>query len=191
MTSVLIDQPTRSNEFLNDPDLSFMTQFPECGSRPECGHQVAAKTGTTDKTINGVDYAVDNWTMGYTPDFVVGVWSGNANGAPLGQGAVGVTGAAPIWQDIMSAASGYCDLRPDALGLLPCPNVTPQSLGIQNPQFVFARPDDVHATSLNTYNGLLGGGNTDYVIDGMAPSQAGGNPNPNNNRQNQQNQGQP
>ena len=58
--------------------------------------------------------------------------------------------------------------------LLPCPpNLSPQSLGIPNPQIVFARPIDVHKVSLNTYNGLAGAGNTDYVIDGMVPSSAG------------------
>ena len=175
MTSVLIDQPTRSHEFLQDPDLSFMTEFPDCQYNSECSHQVAAKTGTTDKEINGVDYAADNWTMGYTPDIAVGVWSGNADGTPLAPGAIGVTGAAPVWQDIISAASGHCGLKP-VDSLLPCPNVKPQSLGIPNPQDVFAIPNNVHKTNLNTYDGLAGTGNTDYVIDGMDPSVAGTQP---------------
>ena len=52
---------------------------------------VAAKTGTTN------DYK-DNWTLGYTPDLVVGVWVGNADNTPM-KGTTGVTGAAPIWHD--------------------------------------------------------------------------------------------
>jgi membrane peptidoglycan carboxypeptidase len=176
MTSVLIDQPTRAHEFLNDPDLSFMRQFPDCRSDPECSHQLAVKTGTTDKVVNGVDLVPDNWTVGYTPDIAVGVWSGNADGTPMAANTLGVTGAAPMWQDIISAASGYCQLKPDSLGLLACPNITPQSFGIQNPQVVFTRPDNVHKVSLNTYNGLAGGGNSDYVIDGMAPSSPGMQP---------------
>ncbi len=52
---------------------------------------VAAKTGTTN------DYK-DNWTLGYTPDLVVGVWVGNADNSEM-KGTTGVTGAAPIWHD--------------------------------------------------------------------------------------------
>ena len=40
--------------------------------------------------------------MGYTPDLVVGVWTGNADNTPM-RGVSGVTGAAPIWHDFMSS----------------------------------------------------------------------------------------
>lgn len=53
----------------------------------------AVKTGTTN------DYK-DNWTLGYTPSLVVGVWVGNNDGTPM-QGISGVQGAAPIWNSIM------------------------------------------------------------------------------------------
>lgn len=53
----------------------------------------AVKTGTTN------DYR-DNWTIGYTPDLAVGVWVGNADYTPM-KDTTGVTGAAPIWSDIM------------------------------------------------------------------------------------------
>lgn len=56
----------------------------------------AVKTGTT------YDYH-DNWTIGYTPDLVVGVWAGNADNEPMYQ-VSGVSGAAPIWHDLMEAA---------------------------------------------------------------------------------------
>jgi membrane peptidoglycan carboxypeptidase len=60
------------------------------------GFNVAVKTGTTN------DYR-DNWTIGYTPSFVVATWVGNNNNKPL-QGVVsGITGAAPIWHQIMAA----------------------------------------------------------------------------------------
>lgn len=60
------------------------------------GHQVAVKTGTSDNKR-------DNWTFGYTPDYVVGVWVGNNDNSPMNQRlASGVTGAAPIWNRIMS-----------------------------------------------------------------------------------------
>lgn len=56
---------------------------------------VAVKTGTTDMKK-------DNWTIGYTPKYVVGVWVGNNNGDPMSQNlASGLSGAAPIWNSIM------------------------------------------------------------------------------------------
>lgn len=53
----------------------------------------AAKTGTTDDSR-------DAWTIGYTPDFVVGVWVGNTNDTPM-QGVSGGSGAGFIWNGIM------------------------------------------------------------------------------------------
>jgi membrane carboxypeptidase/penicillin-binding protein PbpC len=56
----------------------------------------AAKTGTTN------DFK-DNWTVGYTTDFVMGVWAGNDDGSPMID-VSGITGAAPIWHDSMLLA---------------------------------------------------------------------------------------
>ncbi len=56
----------------------------------------AVKTGTTN------DYR-DNWTIGYTPDLVTGVWVGNADYTEM-RGTSGVTGAAPIWKAFMETA---------------------------------------------------------------------------------------
>jgi 1A family penicillin-binding protein len=53
----------------------------------------AVKTGTTSNFH-------DNWTVGYTPDLVVGVWAGNADYQPM-RDVSGVTGAAPIWAQFM------------------------------------------------------------------------------------------
>ncbi len=53
----------------------------------------AAKTGTTTNFH-------DNWTIGYTPDLVVGVWVGNADYQPMQQ-VTGLTGAGPIWHAFM------------------------------------------------------------------------------------------
>ncbi|PIP04657.1 penicillin-binding protein [candidate division WWE3 bacterium CG23_combo_of_CG06-09_8_20_14_all_40_14] len=61
------------------------------------GHTVAAKTGTTNDIR-------DNWTIGYTPSIVIGVWAGNNDNSPMAKGlASGITGAAPIWQKAMIA----------------------------------------------------------------------------------------
>jgi 1A family penicillin-binding protein len=56
----------------------------------------AAKTGTTN------DFR-DNWTMGYTPDIVTGVWVGNTDRSPM-IGVSGLTGAGPIWHNFMERA---------------------------------------------------------------------------------------
>ena len=53
----------------------------------------AAKTGTT------TDFR-DNWTVGYTPGVVVGVWVGNTDGHPM-ENSSGLRGAAPLWRTIM------------------------------------------------------------------------------------------
>jgi penicillin-binding protein 1C len=45
----------------------------------------------------------DNWTIGYTPEVTVGVWVGNFDGSPM-HGVSGVTGAGPLFRDVMIAA---------------------------------------------------------------------------------------
>jgi penicillin-binding protein 1C len=42
----------------------------------------------------------DNWCVGYSSRYTVGVWVGNASGAPMWD-VSGVTGAAPVWQEVM------------------------------------------------------------------------------------------
>ncbi len=60
------------------------------------GYRVAVKTGTTDNKK-------DNWTIGYTPEYLVSVWVGNNDSTPMNpQLTSGVTGAAPIWNRIMT-----------------------------------------------------------------------------------------
>ena len=54
----------------------------------------AVKTGTS------TDYR-DNWAIGYNAAFTVGVWVGNFDNAPM-RGVSGVTGAAPIFRDILT-----------------------------------------------------------------------------------------
>ena len=86
ISSILSDNDARSwmfgrNSLLNLP-------FP-----------VAAKTGTTN------DFR-DNWTLGYTPDLVTGVWVGNADYTPM-VNTTGLTGAAPIWSQFMQFAVPY------------------------------------------------------------------------------------
>ncbi|RMG92604.1 MAG: PBP1A family penicillin-binding protein [Chloroflexi bacterium] len=58
----------------------------------------AAKTGTTN------DFR-DNWTVGYTPGLVVGVWTGNTDNSEM-LNISGLTGAAPLWADFMQTVYG-------------------------------------------------------------------------------------
>jgi penicillin-binding protein 1C len=57
---------------------------------------VAVKTGTSQAYR-------DNWTIGFTRELTVGVWVGNFDREPL-RGSSGVTGAAPIFNAVMTAA---------------------------------------------------------------------------------------
>lgn len=59
----------------------------------------AAKTGTTK------DFR-DNWTVGFTNRYTVGVWVGNFDGTPM-ERISGITGAAPLFRDVM------LELHPD------------------------------------------------------------------------------
>ena len=55
-------------------------------------YPVACKTGTS------TDFR-DNWTIGFTPEFTVGVWVGNFDGSPMRE-VSGVTGAGPIFHAV-------------------------------------------------------------------------------------------
>ncbi|PIS08832.1 penicillin-binding protein [Candidatus Beckwithbacteria bacterium CG10_big_fil_rev_8_21_14_0_10_34_10] len=90
------------------------------------GHQAAVKTGTTNDKR-------DNWTIGYTKDYLTAVWVGNNDNSPMSAVASGITGASPIWHNIMvellKDQEGHEFLLPDNLikvkicawnGLLPC-----------------------------------------------------------------------
>jgi penicillin-binding protein 1C len=83
ITHILSDNDARSRSFGFSSPLRL--------DRP-----AAAKTGTT------TDWR-DNWTIGYTPDLLTGVWVGNADNTPM-YGVGGIDGAAPIWHDFMTVA---------------------------------------------------------------------------------------
>lgn len=60
------------------------------------GYRAAVKTGTTNELK-------DNWTIGYTPEYVVSVWVGNNDNTSMNPYLVsGITGAAPIWNRVMT-----------------------------------------------------------------------------------------
>src|SRR5581483_3207740 len=86
ITSILSDDNARAIEFGRHSVL-------ELPGRP-----AAVKTGTSDEFRA-------NWTIGYTPDAVVGVWAGNSNHQPM-RNVIGIDGAGPIWHDVMLATLG-------------------------------------------------------------------------------------
>lgn len=80
ITNILSDNSSRIKSFGEDSPLNL--PFP-----------CASKTGTTK------DFR-DNWCIGFTGKYVVGVWVGNFDGSPM-EGVAGISGAAPLFRDIM------------------------------------------------------------------------------------------
>jgi membrane peptidoglycan carboxypeptidase len=98
MTNVLSDNTDRIPEFY---DCNVLQLY--ANSQQNCWNgnrgavrPAAAKTGTTN------DFR-DNWTVGYTTDYVMGVWAGNDDNSPMID-VSGIAGAAPIWHDSMLVA---------------------------------------------------------------------------------------
>jgi penicillin-binding protein 1C len=81
ISDILSDREARSITFGLENSLS--TRF-----------WTAVKTGTS-KDMR------DNWCIGYSRKYTVGVWTGNFSGEPMWN-VSGVTGAAPIWVEVMS-----------------------------------------------------------------------------------------
>lgn len=108
------------------------------------GKTVSVKTGTTDEKR-------DNWTIGYTPSYVVGVWVGNNDNSPMNPAiASGITGASPIWNKIMTyVLKGKPDEQP-------------------------VKPDNVVAVQVDSLaGGLPHGGQptrTEYFVKGTEPT---------------------
>lgn len=113
ISHILLDNNARSGAFGTNSQLVIKDQV------------VSVKTGTTNNLR-------DNWTIGYTPEFLTAVWVGNNDGSPMNQYLVsGVTGAAPIWNDIMTTV-----LRGQ-------PSIWPE------------KPDDVVNATICSLSGLL------------------------------------
>lgn len=81
MKNILSDREARVSTFGMESTLS--TRF-----------WTAVKTGTS-KDMR------DNWTVGFSEKYTVGVWTGNFSGEPMWN-VSGVQGAAPIWQELMN-----------------------------------------------------------------------------------------
>lgn len=80
------------NKILSDRDIG-IDQFGMKSNLNVPARDYAVKTGTSR------DFH-DSWTIGYTPDFLVGVWVGNSDNTPMWQ-LSGQAGAGRIWHDAM------------------------------------------------------------------------------------------
>jgi penicillin-binding protein 1C len=121
----------------------------------------AVKTGTTTNFH-------DNWTVGYTPGLVVGVWAGNADQTAM-RGVNGLTGAAPIWHEfirtVLAGKPVQSFERPPGLvqtevcalsGLLPTPDCPYRRLEWFIDGTQPTRPDTFYRTvTLDSQTGLL------------------------------------
>ncbi len=104
--SGLLQQYPETNSPVLDPNIAYLltdilkdneARTPAFGPHSNLvipGHDVAVKTGTSNSLR-------DNWTIGYTPSYLVAAWVGNNDNSPMSRIASGLTGASTIWHNIM------------------------------------------------------------------------------------------
>ena len=138
MTNVLSDNAARVFEFGKCSALYLYTNTQtQCyEGDPGVIRPSAVKTGTSQNFD-------DNWTVGYTSDFVVGVWAGNDDNSPM-VNVTGVDGAGPIWHETMLLAEQG------------------------HPVKDFVNPGGVYQKTVN-YGGIT---TTDWYIQGLPTSNA-------------------
>lgn len=96
ISDILADNNARSSAFGTSSALSIPGQW------------VPVKTGTSNDKR-------DNWTIGYTKDFVVTVWVGNNDNSPMNPILTsGITGASPIWRKITDSMLAQYPSTPPA-----------------------------------------------------------------------------
>ena len=116
-----IADPTVPGMRVMDPAASFIVAdiLSDNGARvPTFGldNALATRYWSAVKTGTSKDMR-DNWCVGFSARYTVGVWVGNASGAPM-QAVSGVTGAAPVWRTVMDALqrSDLADAHPGRIG---------------------------------------------------------------------------
>ena len=114
--------------------------------------EVSVKTGTTNDKR-------DNWTIGYTPSYMVLVWVGNNDNSSMSAVASGVSGASPIWNKIMRFALEKQD----------------KQVG-KNFQEWQTKPDSIIGSAICITSGLLPGDSNcqtryEYFIEGTIPTE--------------------
>ena len=127
----------------------------------------AAKTGTSK------DYR-DNWTVGYTPGYTVGVWMGNFDGKPM-HDVSGITGCGPLFRDIMLLldAGGASRTFPEPAGLVRA-GICPASGDLAGPSCpgrvteIFLEGTEPKR-SCDAVHGSRGGETLPRLVDGTGP----------------------
>lgn len=157
LTDILKDNNARAPEF-------GFNSFLVVKDHPE----VAVKTGTSNDLR-------DNWTVGYTQNYLVLTWVGNNDNSPMSHIASGVTGASPIWNKIMTTilnGQPSVDWNPPngvskinictATGTLPCEGCpTKQEWFLdENKPSRHCAPNQVNAPKINQGKILNTGANT-------------------------------
>jgi penicillin-binding protein 1C len=134
---------------------------------------LATRIWTAVKTGTSKDMR-DNWCVGYSDRYTVGVWVGNASGLPMWD-VSGVTGAAPIWQEVMQFLhSGRVAGRagqPSRAPVKPPPGVLAQAIryqgqleaprteyflaGTEQSEIALSKPDDINPAIRYPTPGML------------------------------------
>jgi len=116
-------EPPKDKNLVLDPQVAYLINdvLSDVSARPEGywrdrlsipGQVNAAKTGTSNKKKNNVNYPFDTWTLGYTTKIVAGVWAGNSNGDHLYSSASGLDTAGGIWREFMVEATKEQEREP-------------------------------------------------------------------------------
>ncbi len=126
ITDILADREARRPAFGSPNALELSNNRP-----------AAAKTGTTNNFV-------DNWTLGYTPQYVVGVWMGNTDNSPM-TSLPGSRGAAYIWHAVMEYLHHDLPVRD------------------------FPRPEGLIEVKVCPKSGLLPNGNCPVITELMIP----------------------
>lgn len=107
--------PTKKNLVL-DPQVAYLVNdvLSDASSRPTDywknaltvpGQITGAKTGTSNKKKDSINFPVDLWTIGYTRHLSTAVWAGNADGSNVSLKADGLGVASNIWKSYMTEAT--------------------------------------------------------------------------------------
>ncbi|MBI3984913.1 MAG: penicillin-binding protein [Candidatus Levybacteria bacterium] len=133
ISSILSDNAARSWEFGSNSPLNIAR------------HTVSVKTGTTDNKR-------DNWTIGYTPSYLVAVWVGNNDNTPMSQSlASGITGAAPIWNKIMTTLLGNVN----TLSYQMPENIVVKKCGLRSEYFIKGTETNVSCSQIASPSAVL------------------------------------
>jgi hypothetical protein len=146
----------QQNIFSDAPELGYLVNdvLADSSARQALGDQNPLLLDRTAAVVNGLTAdRVENWTVGYTPQMVIGVHLGRADGEPLALADYALPGAAPVWKAIMQYANARDGVPPSE----------------------WQRPENVIELEVCQRSGLLPNGicpvKRDLFLDGIEPNQ--------------------